>query len=950
MRPITEELSQPLPDQLIVVDPSLRDYIGHHAQYDQTVLRAARQAAVDAAVLAHRESLRFVRIEGAVDPVFSQDIWSRRRVGARGYVLVRVAVHRLAQALTVVPFVLGPLVAAIRSAVPASLRVLVRRIARRHSGRPPESASSASGSAGQKDRVDPSADGVAPMAAAGWGAWRRRLLALILFPLRAVGRYGALRIQKTGIPLGVAALFMSNPRYFFEAIDAIGRRRTQGRTQVFFHMIVADNLLESVLLAIWSGRNLNAPAALLFRYPPALCLARRVRAKLAFRLLERAFEAGSIRLLTDSQRLAMEYSEYCFVPMEVVPIPHGAPCSFAPPVRRARLRVASLGNARAEKGILEIIDAIEILRSRPVFDQLEFVLQVNDPSQDCRDRIDQWSRSGQGHGVDLIHGALDSDAYSALFESVDLVLAPYWRDVYASRTSGILLEALASAKPVVVTADTWMSDELERWGSGLAVADRDALALADAIETIAGDFESYSALAQHGSRSSRQFHSAGPFFEHLVGRRRSRFLRDRRIFLSYPWANLFLRDSGASVRCTLLVDALMQSGHQVTVHCASGKEVAAAPPQIQCIQYCGTRSTVRAPLFFLATLIRVLGAPWQYEARDLWFRMEYWCRERPFRLLLNRALYDCIAVFLEYPFLADVVAPVARGHRIPLVVTAHDVLSKQVTNALARRQLMCKETAAMRCATLAVCVSEADVHAFKEQGCTAELAPNPVDADATQPMPGSSAREILDRYRLLLPDPFCLFVGSNHPPNREAARHMHGFSCTALQDLSQMSFVTLGACWIDEPASARFIQLGRVSSEVLAAAYSLAQFVLVPLTQGTGTSVKVIEAMAYGKVVIGTPSAFRGLPVSDGTNAIIASDPTRIPDRVAELIREPERMKAIAEHARSFALRFDYRVAFRPYLALLQGTAWKCPVDSGPRTEMTEVENPEHASKNESLA
>src|SRR5271165_6117528 len=345
MRPISEELSQPLPDQLIVVDPSLRDYVGHHAQYDQTVLQGARQGAVAAVVLAHREALRFVRIEGAIDPVFSQDIWGQRRARARGYVLARVGVHRLAQVLTVVPFVLGPLVAAIRTAVPASLRGLVRRIARRPSSRLPEGASSAGGCAGRKDGVDPSADGAATMAATGRAAWGRRLLALILFPFRAVGRYGALRIQKLGIPLGVAALFMSNPGYFFEAIDAIRSRRTQGPTQVFFHMIVADNLLESVLLAIWSGRSLNAPATLLFRYPPALCLARRLRAKLAFRLLEQAFEAGSIRLLTDSQRLAIDYSEYCFVPMEVVPIPHGTQASLAPPVRRARLRIASLGNA-----------------------------------------------------------------------------------------------------------------------------------------------------------------------------------------------------------------------------------------------------------------------------------------------------------------------------------------------------------------------------------------------------------------------------------------------------------------------------------------------------------------------------------------------------------------------------------------------------------------------------
>ena len=75
-----------------------------------------------------------------------------------------------------------------------------------------------------------------------------------------------------------------------------------------------------------------------------------------------------------------------------------------------------------------------------------------------------------------------------------------------------------------------------------------------------------------------------------------------------------------------------------------------------------------------------------------------------------------------------------------------------------------------------------------------------------------------------------------------------------------------------------------------------------------------------------------------------------MPDRIAGLIHEPERTKAIAERARSFALRFDYRAAFRPYLALLQGSPWQSSVDSGQRAEMTGAENPEHASRNESLA
>jgi len=80
---------------------------------------------------------------------------------------------------------------------------------------------------------------------------------------------------------------------------------------------------------------------------------------------------------------------------------------------------------------------------------------------------------------------MDAASYAALLESVDVVLVPYWREIYWSRTSGIVLEAIASGKPIIVTSDTWMSDELQRWGAGIGIPNRDPRALADAIEQVA---------------------------------------------------------------------------------------------------------------------------------------------------------------------------------------------------------------------------------------------------------------------------------------------------------------------------------------------------------------------------------------------------------------------------------------------------------------------------------
>ena len=56
--------------------------------------------------------------------------------------------------------------------------------------------------------------------------------------------------------------------------------------------------------------------------------------------------------------------------------------------------------------------------------------------------------------------------------------------------------------------------------------------------------------------------------------------------------------------------------------------------------------------------------------------------------------------------------------------------------------------------------------------------------------------------------------------------------------------------------------------EDLAGAYAHASCVVVPLLQGGGTPLKLIEALAYGLPVIATPRAAAGLDVRDGEHCL----------------------------------------------------------------------------------
>ena len=83
--------------------------------------------------------------------------------------------------------------------------------------------------------------------------------------------------------------------------------------------------------------------------------------------------------------------------------------------------------------------------------------------------------------------------------------------------------------------------------------------------------------------------------------------------------------------------------------------------------------------------------------------------------------------------------------------------------------------------------------------------------------------------------------------------------------------------------------------------YRVASMVLIPLPNGTGASLKTVEAMGSGLAVLGTTVAFRGLDIRSGDNCIREDDLSRWPAMIRDLLAEPERLAALGTGARRFA-------------------------------------------------
>jgi sugar transferase (PEP-CTERM/EpsH1 system associated) len=73
---------------------------------------------------------------------------------------------------------------------------------------------------------------------------------------------------------------------------------------------------------------------------------------------------------------------------------------------------------------------------------------------------------------------------------------------------------------------------------------------------------------------------------------------------------------------------------------------------------------------------------------------------------------------------------------------------------------------------------------------------------------------------------------------------------------------------------------------------------VVPLRVGSGTRLKIFEAMAMGKAIVTTTIGAEGLPVTNGEDVLCADDPARFADAVIQLASDRELRRTMGKAAR----------------------------------------------------
>lgn len=102
--------------------------------------------------------------------------------------------------------------------------------------------------------------------------------------------------------------------------------------------------------------------------------------------------------------------------------------------------------------------------------------------------------------------------------------------------------------------------------------------------------------------------------------------------------------------------------------------------------------------------------------------------------------------------------------------------------------------------------------------------------------------------------------------------------------------------------------------------YRRATLAVAPLRAGGGTRLKILEAMALGRVVVSTTVGAEGLRVDHDTHLAIADDAPSLANAIASLLNDPERRDRLARAARALVeAEYDWDRIGASHLALYDG-------------------------------
>jgi glycosyltransferase involved in cell wall biosynthesis len=180
--------------------------------------------------------------------------------------------------------------------------------------------------------------------------------------------------------------------------------------------------------------------------------------------------------------------------------------------------------------------------------------------------------------------------------------------------------------------------------------------------------------------------------------------------------------------------------------------------------------------------------------------------------------------------------------------------------------------------------SPADAVALRSRvAAPVRVAPNCVEVPAPPSSAGLAGR--------------ALYVANfGYGPNRQSAQWLRREVLPHVRGLEELAVVGAGGDTLGFEAPA--VAHGRVAE--LAPLYRDAAVVVCPVLSGSGTSIKVVEALAHSRAVVTTSIGARGLGLVPDEHAVVCDSPGEFAARLSALLANPAAAAALGARGRAW--------------------------------------------------
>ena len=215
-----------------------------------------------------------------------------------------------------------------------------------------------------------------------------------------------------------------------------------------------------------------------------------------------------------------------------------------------------------------------------------------------------------------------------------------------------------------------------------------------------------------------------------------------------------------------------------------------------------------------------------------------------------------------------------------------------------------------------VCVSENDRQKLAEDGVDPERLHTISHGVDLKLYDTEAVTDVRERFDIGKSDPILVYHGIfSYPPNQQALKTFAEILLPGLEARGINAHVLAVGKHPPPLSPHERIHLTGVVEEV-APWLKACDLAVIPLSDGGGTRMKIIDCFAARLPVISTSKGIEGIPVIEGQHALIIDEWEAFIEGIARLWKNPELSGTLAANGRKLADSLDWNNAAKKYAAI----------------------------------